>query len=124
MQRKIDALINFMDLYADDYLEDGTKEKVIENLKNGDNNLALELINCMNKQWIERTKEVEKFYIFTDSVKCNSNGEVLKKIYYKTSYIDSLDPNNTHIPALRKVKPFQITYPSTSIDKGDLDYML
>lgn len=124
MQREIDALINFIELYADDYLEDGTKENVIESLKNGNTNLALELVKCMNREWVERTKEVEKFYLFTDSVKCDSHSEALKKPYYRSSYIDSLDPNNTHIPALRKVKPYEIADLSISINKDNSDYTL
>lgn len=124
MQREMDALIGFIETYAEDYLEDGTKKYIIEELKSGNMNLALELMKSMNEKWIERTKEVNKFYLFTDTVKFDSKGNFFKKTYYRSSYIDSLDPNNTHIPTLRKVKPSEITYPVNPVEQTKWNHTL
>lgn len=124
MQEIFGTMIKFIDKYAEDFLEDGTKDIIINNLKKGDSNLALELLESVNKTWIKRTKEVGKFYLFTDSMEFDLNGNYLKKPFYKTSYIDSLDPNNSHIPALRKIEPRTRTYPLEKIQKSKNDYIL
>lgn len=124
MQEIFGTMIKFIDKYAEDFLEDGTKDIIINNLKKGDSNLALELLESVNKTWIKRTEEVGKFYLFTDSMEFDFNGNYLKKPFYKASYIDSLDPNNSHIPALRKIEPRIRTYPLEKIQKSKNDYIL
>lgn len=102
---QIDRLINFIDEYAKDFLEDGTKSKIIKQLETGDSYLALEIMNAIDKQWIDRVKEIKTFYVFTDNERKNKNGEIVKKPYYKADYIDSANLNINKIPTLRRVAP-------------------
>lgn len=102
---QIDRLINFIDEYAKDFLEDGTKRKIIEKLESGDSYLALEIMNAIDKDWIDRVKEIKTFYVFTDNEIKNQHGEIVKKPYYKANYIDSANFDMTRIPTLRRVEP-------------------
>ena len=118
MQERMEALINFIDKYGEEYLSDGTKEKVIDSLKNGNKEIALELLDSMDVEWIKRTKDLEKFYIFTDWEKFDSEHETLKP-YFKANYIDSSNGNISHIPVLRKIKPRQIEIPNFPCKDND-----
>lgn len=98
MNYKIENLKNFIQEYGEDFLEDGTKSEVIQALSQGNAQLALEILNSMEKQWLQRVKEIKRFLIFTDYTKGNSNRE-----YYRMDYIDSLELEQNYIPVLRKV---------------------
>ena len=102
---KIEKLIDFINEYAEDFLQDGTKDYVIGKLKCGDMKFALDIMNCMDKEWVERTKEIKKFYLFTDAVKFDPNGNLLRKPYYRSNFIDSMEKGEYNVPTLREVRP-------------------
>ena len=102
---KMNKLITFVEEYAFDYQGTGKKESILENLKNKDLNLAIEILNSMDKGWIDRTKELQYFLVFDEYEEKDQNGEKITKPFYRTDYIDSLEFNERHIPTLRYVKP-------------------
>lgn len=105
---KMKKLIDFIEEYAEEFLEDGTKEYVIQKLKNGDTQFAVDLMNCMDKEWVERTKEIKKFYLLTDAARFDQKGNLLRKPYYGSSYLDSLQSGESHVPTLREVRPMGV----------------
>ena len=98
MNNKIERLKIFIQEYGEDFLEDGSKAKIIQALNKEDAKLAIEILNAIEKEWLQRVKEIKKFLIFTDYTNGSSNRE-----YYRMDYIDSLELKQNHIPVLRKV---------------------
>ena len=98
MKNRIEKLKLFIQEYGEDFLEDGTKVKTIQALNNEDTELALEILNAIEKEWLQRAKEIKKFLMFTDYTKGDNNKE-----YYMANYIDSLELNEKHIPVLRRI---------------------
>ena len=98
MKSRIEKLNFFIQEYGEDFLEDGTKARIVQALNNEDTELALEILNTIEKEWIQRAKETKKILMFTDYTKGNSNKE-----YYLANYIDSLELKEKHIPVLRRV---------------------
>ena len=108
MQQRIEKLINFIDEYAEDYLSDGTKERIIKELKAGDTGLAIDIVKVMDKEWVDRVKEMKKFCLFTDTIQKDFYGETVKNPYYKANYMDLSSAGLMHVPTLRKVQPRDI----------------
>ena len=104
MDKRIEQLIEFVEKYGVDFLEDGTKKNIINELKNENTSLFSELVECMNNEWIDRVKEINKFYVFTDCKKVLMNDKKENsEPYYKAGYIDSVQDKMNKIPIIRKV---------------------
>lgn len=101
---KIERLRNFVEEYAVDFLRMGTKKAIIDSLDNNDLKLACEILDCMDKDFIKRTKEIGMFLVFEDYEGINKKGERITKPYYKANYIDSREYEQENIPTLRYVK--------------------
>ena len=109
MKSRLERLTDFIKEYAEDYLGDGTKNRIIKALEDGDNNLAVEILKSMNREWIKRAKELKKFYIFSEWKKVhNGNNEPIKKTFYQANYIDSAKEHLNKIPTLRRICPREI----------------
>lgn len=52
---------------------------------------------------IARTKEVGRFFVFTDTTHQLPEGQDPNEPFYKANYIDSLELKTEHIPTLRRV---------------------
>jgi len=106
MEEKIEKLKNFIEKYGEDFLSDGTKAEIVKSIEEGDDKLILEILQVMDKDWIARTKEVGKFFIFTDHYEQrDKNGYLIRKPFILANYIDSSNSGERKIPTLRKVKP-------------------
>lgn len=103
MQTRIHELTEFIEKYGIDFLNDGTKKRILRALNEGNDKLASEILNSIDKEWIDRTKEIQRFYILTDFVNNISEKQIVQPIY-KSCYIDSPNPNMTHIPTLKRIK--------------------
>lgn len=103
MEERIQELQNFIEKFGIDFLEDGTKAKIIESLKSGDTKVALEILNSIDSKWIDRTKEIGKFLIFSDLKKWTLGESRSQLPFFKANYIDSLELKTMHIPTLRRV---------------------
>ena len=103
MQTRIEKLKDFVEEYGVDFLEDGTKKRIISSLENGDKKLALEILGSIDSEWIERTKETKKFLVFTDMQKELADEGKIVNPFYKANYIDSVELKTEHIPTLRRV---------------------
>ena len=105
MQMEMDYVINFIDKYGEDYLEDGTKEVVLTKLRNGDIELLIEIMNAIDHEWVSKVEEQKKFRLFREMQK-NSN-DAHKKGYCRSSYMDCFGTGESDIPALRYVVPME-----------------
>lgn len=103
MDKRIAKLKRFIDKYGEDFLEDGTKTRIVNSLENGNKSLALEILNSMNDEWLIRTKELGRFLIFTDTTYRLPKGKQSNEPFYKANYIDSLELQTEHIPTLRRI---------------------
>ncbi len=102
---RIEMLKDFIEKYAIEFLEGcTTKDDIVNGLKNGDINLALEILNCIDESWVERTKEIGICLVFEDSESVDQNGNKITKPFYKANYMDSLEYKQQRIPTLRYVK--------------------
>lgn len=103
MQNRIKKLKDFVEEYGIDFLGDGTKDRIVSSLEKGDKKLALEILGSIDSEWIERTKEIQKFLIFTDMQKgLEKEGKIINP-FFKANYIDSIELETEHIPTLRRV---------------------
>lgn len=111
MKLRIQELIDFINDYGKEYLEDGTKASVIKELQSGNMQATLEILESIDRRWMNRTREIGMFYIFTDWQKVNTSSEENLKPFYRTSYFDFSNDSQRHIPVLRKVNPRVIEIP-------------
>ena len=106
MEEKRIKLKKFIEKYGEDFLEDGTKDILLEGIDQKDDKLILELLKVMDKDWISRTKEIGKFLIFTDHRdQMDKNGRLIDKTVMYANYIDSNLTKEYRIPTLRQIKP-------------------
>lgn len=101
MKEKINKLRKFVEKYAEDYLNDGTKDKIIEELDSKNIKTVIKIMNSIDKEWINEVKKVGKFRVFTDF---NYNDLKGRKERYQANYTDSLNPKESHVPTLRIVE--------------------
>lgn len=66
--------------------------------------MTLDILDVLSKEWIDRTKEVGKFLIFTEYERPSIFDGTKQKPHFKANYIDSLNEKLTNIPVLRDVK--------------------
>lgn len=104
MQERVKELIDFIKKYGEDYLQDGTKNRVVRLIESGNEKTVLNILNVLSKEWIDRTKELGKFFIFTDYRNPSMLDTKELKPHFKASYIDSLNLKLINIPVLRDVK--------------------
>lgn len=104
MNEKTKELIEFIVEYGQDVLGDGTKSVVVESLKNGNDELALEILKSIDKQWIARAKEIHKFYFFTDYLKRDFDGNPIVRPIYSSCYIDSQRLQTQRVPTLKRIR--------------------
>lgn len=105
MDEKRTKLKEFILKYGCDFLDDGTKDRIVKKIDSNDDKLILEILQVIDKDWIKRVEEMGKFYVFTDNEHQDSEGKRIVKPFMKANYIDSHNPNETHIPVLRMVEP-------------------
>lgn len=118
MDEKRTKLKKFFEKYGYNFLEDGTKEKIIRNIEAGNDKLILEILEVIDQDWIARTKEVGRFFVFTDCCVEDSKGNILRKPYMKASYMDNNSSKTQKIPTIRRVVPrYRSPY-----DFDDFDY--
>ena len=106
MDKRIDKLANFIEQYAEEYLEYETKKDILKRLNEGDEKLALEIMSSMDRAWIDRTREIRKFRIFTDCRKVHAAAgtNTNKKNCYQTSYMDEYsNSSENNIPTLKYI---------------------
>ena len=101
MSKRMVKLVEFIDKYGEDYLQDGTKNRIIKSLENGDIKLALDILDSVDDDWLKRTKEIEKFLIFSDWQ--NISGDT--QPFFRANYMDLQSMEKIHIPTLRRVIP-------------------
>lgn len=104
MQERIKELADFIKKYGEDYLQDGTKTRIVSSIENGNMKMTLDILDVLNKEWIDRTKELGKFFIFTDYKNPSIFDEQPVKPHFKANYIDSANLRLKKIPVLRDVK--------------------
>ena len=120
MDEKIEKLKKFIEKYGQDFLDDGTKAEIVESIDEGDDKLILEILQVMDKDWMSRTKEVGKFFIFTDHCEeRDKKGFLICKPYMLANYMDSNLSGERRIPTLRKVKPRLKSYRNFFEEFGD-----
>ena len=105
MEEKRTKLKEFILKYGYDFLNDGTKDKIIKKIDAGDEEILWEILQAVDADWMKRVKELGKFGIFTDMEAQDAKGKRIKKPFMKANYIDSANSNETQIPVLRRVKP-------------------
>lgn len=109
IMKKMEELKEFVKTYGEDYLNDGTKESLIKKIDDGDKKIVLKILNTIDKNWIEETKRVGKFRIFTDFSYTDHKGKKITGEKWSSNYTDSLNPYESHIPTLRLYKPRELT---------------
>ena len=119
MEEKMNKLKDFIQKYGCDLLEDGTKEKILHKIEEGDKELAFEILQAMDKDWISRTRELGKFFIFTDYSDKDRNGQKISSPVMFTNYMDLNCSSEKKIPVLRRIQPRVKYY----FDYGE-DYMV
>lgn len=102
MKPGLNRLVDFISEYGREFLNDGTKKRIIDSLNEGDLQTASEVVNSMDENWTKRTKELGMFYIFTDTLR--TKDEKSKDIHFVANYIDTCEPRLSHIPVLRDVR--------------------
>ena len=121
MQKRTEELAKFIEDYGIDFLGDGTKKGIVDALKNGNDRLALQILKSIDKNWMDRAKEIHTIYLFTDYLRWDYEEKApIKAPIYKTSYLGSPNPNLNNIPVLRRIrsKEFYSYDPTTSIDRN------
>ena len=114
MDERMTKLRKFISDYAIDFLEDGTKDYILERIDSDDKELALEILNAMDEDWVKLANELHKFYIFSDQdYDYNPKKNNVTYPYIKANYIGPHDQGGRKIPTLRKMGPRvkYITYP-------------
>ena len=95
---KIKKIVGFFNNYAMDFLEDGTKNKLIQEIEKGDPETVLEIMKPMTPEWKKRVEELGYFRVFTEY---RNKMRLDQKNGFDVSYMDSPKLNN--IPTLKKV---------------------
>ena len=108
MNKIVEKLVQFIEKYGEDYLNDGSKKTVLQRLKDGDERLALDIMKSMSPEWVERAKEIGSFRIFTDNVALGFiEASSFNKPYYTTSFMDNFK-DEKDIPTLKYIIPKKI----------------
>ena len=95
---KIKKMVSFFNEFALDYLEDGTKNKLIQEIEKGNPKTILEIMKPMTPEWKKRVEELGYFRVFTDYRNKLSSED---HDCYNVTFMDS--SKSQHIPTLKKV---------------------
>ena len=122
MDKRVENLKKFVSDYGYDYLNDGTKAKILRKIENGDSEIINEILQAIDSKWVNRVKEIGRFNIFSDGVAMDENLRRIRKPYVKANYMDSLATHETQIPVLRRIRPKdEIYYDVLDFDDDDRD---
>ena len=107
LDKRIEEIRNFINTYAEDYLTDGTKARIIAALEKNNQTLALDLISAMDEEWVKKVKETGSFRLFDNPIPVSITQQNSFKPYFKATYMDEAYSNKSNIPVLKHISARQ-----------------
>ena len=102
MNKRKERLLEFVRQYGEDFLEFPEKDSLIKRINN-DDKLVNDLIQAIDKKWVDRVLEIGKFVTFLDYRHNYRNYAGNQREFYSAGYIDDGQTGERRIPLLRHV---------------------
>lgn len=103
MSLKKERLLEFIKKYGEDFLEYPEKDRLIKRLEKADDDFTINLIQSLDKQWVERVMRVGRFVTFADYIRPSRRIAGIPNDFYSAGYIDNGNTGERRIPVLRHV---------------------